>query len=103
MRRRVEVIIEHVNPAENAQLRSIAEIDSYRDIDLDEEHIHSCDLMTWWLNQNQLPGLQRLALMVLSIPATSSSVEGSFSTAGQILNKYRTRLSDENLEAIMLL
>lgn len=49
------------------------------------------------------PLLYRLACIVNGVPATESNVEANFSDLSHIFNKFRTRLSAEMLENILLL
>ena len=50
--------------------------------------------------ENQLPALYKLAMQVLSVPASSAPVERIFSTAGLIMRSHRSRLSSVNLEML---
>lgn len=52
----------------------------------------------WESHYFELEQLAELAFEVLSIPATSSEVERSFSQAGHIVGGRRWSLSDANLE-----
>lgn len=47
--------------------------------------------------------LYELSQILLSVPATQVSVERAFSALRFVLNDYRTRLSDDSLEQILLL
>ncbi len=62
------------------------------------------DIYRWWQDRsNQFPHLLKLAVKYIYLPATSSSSERIFSTAGYILNQRRTRLTGENLNNILFL
>ncbi|CAM4569208.1 unnamed protein product [Leuciscus chuanchicus] len=62
------------------------------------------DLLGWW-NQHAktIPLLSRLALHVLSIPASSSSSELVFSTAGKTLEERSTSLKPSTVDAGLFL
>ena len=54
------------------------------------------DISTFWFDpsiQTHLPVLCRVAIGVLSVPASSASSERVFSTAGRVLEKRRCQLS----------
>lgn len=53
--------------------------------------------------KHEFPFLSRVALGVLSIPASSASSERVFSTAGRVLEKRRTRLSDKSVDSLLFL
>ena len=57
------------------------------------------DPCTFWINRTEkFPHLQKVALAVLSIPATLAPVERIFSHASFILGRNLHNLSDEKLE-----
>lgn len=75
------------------------EIENYKEkrVDIDE------DLIEYWNSKRfALPWLRKLALIVHSVPATQVSVERSFSALRLILGDLQYNLSEENLEAIVL-
>lgn len=56
------------------------------------------DALTMWRNSMAgLEAVKHIARLVLSVPATSAASERAFSSAGFIVNKYRSRLDDENV------
>lgn len=57
----------------------------------------------WISRRTQLPVLSRLALKVLSVPATSAPVERVFSHGGLITKPNRASLSDSNITKLILL
>lgn len=62
------------------------------------------DLLGWWSQHAKtIPLLSRLARHVLSIPASSSSSERVFSTAGRMLEERRTSLKPSTVDAVLLL
>jgi hypothetical protein len=70
----------------------------------DESESQDENPLLWWKKHSKhLPKLSILTRQIFSIPATSSSVERQFSTAGIIFNDRRTRLTGENLENIILI
>lgn len=64
---------------------------------------HTVDILLYWkVKSNVHPVLYKLAEIVLSVPATQCSVERSFSALASILTADRTRISNENLENILI-
>ena len=62
------------------------------------------NLLNWWKNHSStFPNLARLAKKILSIPASSASSERNFSTAGSVITEKRTRLSPNNVDAILFI
>jgi hypothetical protein len=57
----------------------------------------------WIEHKKSFPNLFRLALRLLSIPATTADIERFFSITGNINNKTRSNMSDELLEMLALL
>ncbi|EEB92819.1 hypothetical protein MPER_08615, partial [Moniliophthora perniciosa FA553] len=62
------------------------------------------DPLQWWTEdytklRNWCPELQRMALDILSCPATSADVERFFSRGGLMVTKHRYALSDESTRA----
>ena len=53
--------------------------------------------------QKQFPKLSRVALSVLTIPASSSPSERAFSACGHTMSKKRARLSAESLDSLVVL
>ncbi|KAG5277570.1 hypothetical protein AALO_G00119130 [Alosa alosa] len=62
------------------------------------------DLLSWWKqHETTLPLLARLARMVFSVPASSSSSERAFSAAGRMIWERRTGLAPETVDAVLFL
>ncbi len=62
------------------------------------------DVLHWWQqHETMLPLLSRLDHMVFSVPASSSSSERAFSTAGRIIYERRTGLKPSTVEAVLFL
>lgn len=64
------------------------------------------NIIKFWSSDSmkgEFPMLSRVALGILSIPASSASSERVFSTAGRILEKRRNRLSDKSVDALLFL
>eukprot|EP00952_Eustigmatos_sp_NYUAD-ZCMA_P010470 42881-Eustigmatos_ZCMA.PRE.1 len=60
------------------------------------------DPLAWWrIYRHQFPGLARLAMYYLCIPATSAAVERFFSGMGLTVSALRACLSSETLEALV--
>ena len=58
----------------------------------------------WWtLNSHRYQSVWKTAVLILSIPITSASVERSFSALRTILNSRRNRLSEERIEIELML
>ena len=53
--------------------------------------------------KTQFPRLSRLALGILSIPASSSPSERAFSVAGNIATKKQNQLSSSSVDALVVL
>jgi hypothetical protein len=62
----------------------------------------SCPLQYWLANSCRLPTMAKLALVYLSIPASSAPVERLFSVAGKVFRADRCRLKDSTFHDIML-
>jgi hypothetical protein len=62
------------------------------------------DPLQWWaLYRNQFPGLARVAMYYLCIPASSAAVERFFSGMGLTVSALRSCLSSESLEQLVYL
>ena len=59
---------------------------------------HSAVFDFWSSNRKDLPTLSALALTALSVPASTASVERSFSLLKRVFTSLRSSLTDENLE-----
>jgi hypothetical protein len=65
--------------------------------------INSSLLGYWEQNRNSYPRLYRLAIRLLSIPATNLSSERNFSAAGLTLTDHRSRLSPQNVNELLFI
>ena len=64
----------------------------------------SDDLLLYWQGKEKTwPKLSALAKLILAIPATSTSSERSFSTAGRTLEKRRSQLMPSSVDGLMFL
>lgn len=64
------------------------------------------DIAKFWCDariQTMFPLLCRVAVGILSIPASSASSERVFSTTGRVLEKRRTQLSNKSVDSIVYL
>ena len=78
---------------------AINEVDSYWNSTDSEDNISS-----YWKSKRGLyPNLSQVAQSVLSIPATSTSSERSFSIAGRTLDDRRTQLHPECVDGLLFL
>ncbi|CAN1293992.1 Putative AC transposase [Linum perenne] len=60
------------------------------------------DILQWWKNREERhPHLSGMARDILFIPITSVASESSFSLGGRVLNKWRTCILSDTLEALM--
>ncbi|CAN1842894.1 Putative AC transposase, partial [Linum perenne] len=60
------------------------------------------DILQWWKTKEEPhTHLSRVARDILSIPITSVASESSFSLGGRVLNKWRTCILSDTLEALM--
>ena len=60
------------------------------------------DVLRWWKrNQDQYPILAKMARDFLAIPLSTVAFELTFSTAGMVINKHRSSLSSETVEALI--
>jgi hypothetical protein len=61
------------------------------------------DVRKWWLlpeQQRDYPNLSRMALDILSVPATSASIERLFSFANITVSDRRNHLTPDTIEMI---
>ena len=75
----------------------------YLEITNDGEHFKENIFEFWETVENQLFALYKLAMQVLSVPASSAPVEGIFNTGGLIMRPHRSRLSPVNQEMLVAL
>ena len=64
---------------------------------------HNCNPISFWNSERGLDRLRSLALIVLSIPATSAPVERVFSAGGILMRPHRASLSADTLTELILL
>lgn len=61
------------------------------------------DLLDWWkTNSSKYPIMSLMAREVLAIPVSSVASESAFSTGGRILDQYRSCLTPDMVEALVL-
>jgi len=60
------------------------------------------DILSWWkTHSTKYPILCRLARDVLAIPASTVASESAFSAGGRVVDKYRSRLDPQVVEALI--
>jgi hypothetical protein len=60
------------------------------------------DVLRWWKrNQDQYPVLAKMARDFLAIPLSTVASESTFSTTSMLIDKYRSSLSSETVEALI--
>ena len=80
------------------------EISRLKEEKVDFDTIGNVSSIDWWKSyKGSFPILAKLAMRLLSIPATSASCERVFSQAGLTLSKLRTRLGVETVADLMMI
>lgn len=60
------------------------------------------DVIDWWQKQSKNDkDLSLLALTVLQLPCTQVTVERNFNGLGQILTRFRAKISSKSLEQLL--
>ncbi|XP_065674180.1 zinc finger BED domain-containing protein 4-like [Hydra vulgaris] len=90
---------------QNSKDDSFKEAQNEETLYVEEGCVHKdSNILQYWNNQqNKFPYLTRLARKMLCIPASSSTSERVFSTAGNILTERRTCLSIDNIEMLVFM
>ncbi|QQP35181.1 Uncharacterized protein FKW44_023335 [Caligus rogercresseyi] len=96
---------EEANKSVSSNDRNRATAENELNLYLTEQPVNKyvMPLLWWHSNRMKYPLLSKLAFKYLSVQATSVSSERLFSTAGQILNDRRNRLSESNAEKMIIL
>ena len=89
-------------------LADLLEICQQSDVDEVDNYMacvqKSDDLLLYWQSkENTWPKLSACAKLLLAVPATSTSSERSFSTAGRTLEKRRSQLKPSSVDGLMFL
>ena len=66
--------------------------------------VNKGDILEYWKTQNEnFPTLQKLAKLILAVPASAASSERNFSSAGFLVNERRTLLGENTVDEILFL
>ena len=96
----VEAAADDPAPSQPAAVRAKRELDAY----LVAPGSDGQDVLSYWRGKEaELPLLTKVAKNVLAIPASNTSSERSFSTAGRLIEERRTRLSAHSVDALLFL
>lgn len=79
------------------------ELEKYLGKRLDLANLPENPLDFWKNHQMEFPILAKVARQIFSIPATTASVERSFSVAGNIVTKRRTNIKPTQLNDVLFL
>ncbi|XP_043245129.1 uncharacterized protein LOC122393296 [Amphibalanus amphitrite] len=91
-------------PEMRAKAAAQHELQTYMDDKGGRDVSSGADLLQYWQrNEIRLPGLADLARQVHSTPASSAEAERTFSEAGRIVEKRRTRLLSSRIDDLLLI
>ncbi|KAJ1690785.1 hypothetical protein LUZ63_014940 [Rhynchospora breviuscula] len=95
---------DYINEKKNSDAPK-SELDEYLGSDLDHASVdEEFDILTWWkMKVPKYPVLSRLAWDILAVPISTVASESTFSTSGRVLSPVRNSLSDESIEALLVL
>lgn len=100
------VSINTTEPTQPAKKSLLSSIYKKKDPNQDPRQTESedTDVLSWWiLHTTHFPQLSKMALEILSIPATSVPSEQAFSKSGNLITKRRNRLGNKTIRASMCL
>lgn len=91
---------EKKNSRSKSSMKAYTEIESFS---IEPQPV-STNLLAYWHGiKNQFPYVYILAMIVLSVPSSQTSVERLFSSMNFVFNNRRSNLSQDNLENILLI
>ena len=96
----LEKIRSSVASDQNSGLTMLEKLRRIGSKDYNPEAFHSFD---YWEHQKMDKDLYTLSQIVLSVPATQVSVERAFSALSLVLTKFRTRLSKDVLNEVLII
>ena len=96
----------HWQDTDTSAIPAVDEIEEYINESFDRDFKSKFSVLQFWTNSNivsKLPNLSRLAMGILSIPASSASSERLFSFCGNTISKKRSVLSARTVDSLLVL
>lgn len=82
---------------------SSGELERFKSMLFADNHLTCCPLQFWSNQKKSFPKLSKIALWILSAPATNSSSERAFSAAGNTVTPHRNTSKPMNVEQLLFL